>query len=88
MIPFFQNASSSFKVHIPQNSKLLEMIPLGLLLVIVLMTMRVVGDTEEHLVVETSVGKVLGERVVSDTGKELDIWSSIPFAEPPVGNLR
>ena len=64
------------------------MIPLGLLLFVVLMTMRVVGDTEEHLVVETSAGKVLGERIVSDTGKELDIWSSIPFAEPPVGNLR
>ena len=59
--------------------------------VIVMMTMRVVGDTEdieEQLVVETSAGKVLGERIVSDTGKELDIWSSIPFAEPPVGNLR
>ena len=59
--------------------------------VIVMMTMRVVGDaedTEEQLVVETSAGKVLGERMVSDTGKELDIWSSIPFAEPPVGSLR
>ena len=59
--------------------------------VIVMMTMRGVGDTEdteEQLVVETSAGKVLGERIVSDTGKELDIWSSIPFAEPPVGNLR
>ena len=59
--------------------------------VIVMMTMRVVGDaedTEEQLVVETSAGKVLGERMVSDTGKELDIWSSIPFAEPPIGNLR
>ena len=59
--------------------------------VIVMMTMRVVGiteDTEAQLVVETSAGKVLGERIVSDTGKDLDIWSSIPFAEPPVGNLR
>ena len=56
--------------------------------VIMMLTMRVVGDTEEQLVVETSAGKVLGERIVSDTGKELDIWSSIPFAEPPVGNLR
>lgn len=60
----------------------------GFLPVIMMMTMRVVGDTEEQLVVETSAGKVLGERIVSDTGKELDIWSSIPFAEPPVGNLR
>ena len=56
--------------------------------VTMMMTMRVVGDTEEQLVVETSAGKVLGERIVSDTEKELDIWSSIPFAEPPVGNLR
>ena len=60
----------------------------GLLPVTMMMTMRVVGDTEEQLVVETSAGKVLGERIVSDTEKELDIWSSIPFAEPPVGNLR
>ena len=23
-----------------------------------------------------------------DYGKEVDIWASIPFAEPPVGSLR
>ena len=55
---------------------------------ILMMTMRVGGDTEEQMVVETSAGRVMGERIVSDTGKELDIWASIPFAEPPVGNLR
>merc|ERR1719270_3011085 len=46
------------------------------------------GDLEEDLVVDTSQGKVRGERLVSDTGKQFDIWRSIPFAEPPIGNLR
>ena len=47
-----------------------------------------VGGNQEQLVVETSSGTVLGERVQSDLGKIVDIWASIPYAEPPVGSLR
>ena len=47
-----------------------------------------VGGNQEQLVVETSSGTVLGERVASDLGKIVDVWASIPYAEPPVGSLR
>ena len=43
---------------------------------------------DDSLVVDTSSGKVVGERMVSDLGKEVEVWNKIPFAEPPVGNLR
>ena len=43
---------------------------------------------EESLVVHTSNGKVKGERQMSDLGKQVDTWDSIPYAEPPLGNLR
>ena len=82
MMPLFQKTLEVATTHF-------AMIKLGgLLPVTVMMTMRVVGDIEEQLVVETSAGKVLGERIVADTGAEVDIWASIPFAELPVGSLR
>ena len=56
--------------------------------VMVVITMMVEGDLEEQTVIDTSLGQVRGERVKSDTGKEVDLWASIPFAEPPVDNLR
>ena len=56
--------------------------------VMVVMTMMVEGDLEEQTVIATSLGQVRGERLKSDTGKEVDIWASIPFAEPPVESLR
>ncbi len=43
---------------------------------------------DDSLVVDTSNGKVVGERMVSDLGKDVEVWNKIPFAEPPVGNLR
>lgn len=46
------------------------------------------GDPEEAVVVETSLGAVRGERRATDSGKMVDVWASIPFAEPPVGKLR
>ena len=69
--------------------KLLGMIEFTKISIIISwMTMMVGGDMEEDLVVDTASGKVRGERMISDTGKKFDIWRSIPFAEPPVGNLR
>ena len=56
--------------------------------VMVVITMMVEGDLEEQTVIATSLGQVRGERLKSDTGKEVDIWASIPFAEPPVDSLR
>ena len=47
-----------------------------------------VGGDPEQLVVETTAGFIKGERKKSDLGKDIDIWASIPYAEPPVGSLR
>lgn len=46
--------------------------------------------TEQHdpLVVETLSGRVRGAALEAPTGKLVDAWMSIPFAEPPVGPLR
>ena len=41
------------------------------------------GGAFDQLVVETTEGLVRGQRI-----KGLDVWASIPYAEPPVGNLR
>ena len=69
--------------------KMLGMMELTkIMLVMVLMTLMVEGDLEEQLVVDTNLGKVRGERRLSDTNKEVDVWASIPFAEPPTGKLR
>jgi len=45
------------------------------------------SDTES-LVVNTLNGPVLGRTVSASTGKQVDAWSSIPYAQPPVGDLR
>ena len=59
-----------------------------MLLMLMWMMEMVGGDPEEDLVIDTAGGKVRGERLVTDTGKELDMWASVPYAEPPVGSLR
>ena len=33
-------------------------------------------------------GKVRGETLRSDLGLEADVWDRIPYAQPPVGQLR
>ena len=67
--------------------KLLNMLEITKVMVVVVMTIVVEGDLDD-LVVETSLGQVRGERQKSDTGKDVDIWASIPFAEPPIETLR
>ena len=69
--------------------KLLSLLEITkVMVVMVVVTMMVEGDIEEQVVIDTSLGQVRGERLKSDTGKEVDIWASIPFAEPPVESLR
>ena len=54
----------------------------------VMVMVILVGGDPEQLVVETTAGFIKGERKKSDLGKDIDIWASIPYAEPPVGSLR
>ena len=76
-----------YKMNAQIFCKLLSMLEITKVMVVMVMTMMVEGDLDD-LVIETSLGKLRGERLKSDTGKEVDIWASIPFAEPPVENLR
>ena len=54
-----------------------------LLYITVLGLIVLVGGALDQLVVETTEGLVRGQRI-----KGLDVWASIPYAEPPVGSLR
>ena len=40
------------------------------------------------LTVQTKDGPVQGIRQKAATGKDVDMWWGIPFAEPPIGELR
>ena len=48
----------------------------------------VAGQAGQEMTVQTRAGRVRGERQATDLGKEVDVWASIPYAEPPLGNLR
>jgi acetylcholinesterase len=47
-------------------------------------------DAEESdpLIVTTDKGKVRGLTLTSPTGRKVDAWLGIPYAQPPVGPLR
>eukprot|EP00095_Tigriopus_kingsejongensis_P006002 maker-scaffold505_size153196-snap-gene-0.26 protein:Tk06002 transcript:maker-scaffold505_size153196-snap-gene-0.26-mRNA-1 annotation:"ace1 type acetylcholinesterase" len=42
----------------------------------------------DDLVVETNKGKIRGVTLKSATNKDVDVWYGIPYAQPPIGNLR
>ncbi|XP_070545583.1 neuroligin-4, X-linked-like [Ptychodera flava] len=41
-----------------------------------------------YVITETVYGAVRGMRVLQDDGKYLDVFAGIPFASPPIGDLR
>ena len=43
---------------------------------------------QDPLVIHTNTGKVKGKTVTTPIGGEVDAWYSIPYAKPPVGELR
>lgn len=44
--------------------------------------------TDDPLVVRTRKGMVRGKTLVATTGKEVDAWFGIPYAQKPVGESR
>ena len=58
---------------------------LGLLAASILLTASSVSN---HLVIDTNSGTIQGQRQHAPNGKPVDIWWGIPYAEPPVGDLR
>lgn len=45
-------------------------------------------DESDPLIVKIEKGKVRGKTTTSATGKKVDVWLGIPYAQPPVGALR
>lgn len=45
-------------------------------------------DESDPLVVTINKGKIRGKTVTSATGKKLDVFLGIPYAQPPIGQLR
>jgi len=46
------------------------------------------NDEGDSLLVETTTGALRGVRQRAFTGQEVDMFWGIPYAEPPVGELR
>jgi len=42
----------------------------------------------DDLIVDTNKGKIRGVTLKSATNKDVDVWYGIPYAQPPVGDLR
>ena len=42
----------------------------------------------QDLIVETNKGKIQGFETATSDGKKVSAWYNIPYAQPPVGNLR
>jgi len=59
---------------------------LALILILALgLSEAVISD---DLIVNTSKGKIRGVTLKSATNKDVDVWYGIPYAQPPVGDLR
>lgn len=43
---------------------------------------------DDPLVVQTKKGKIRGVTLTAATGKQVDAWLGIPYAQKPIGNLR
>ena len=48
----------------------------------------IIGDKQGSLVVHTKSGPVRGWTAKAATGKSVNVWNSIPYARPPLGDLR
>ena len=63
--------------------------PAHLLLLLLLHLLRLAGaQISSDLVVETLKGKIRGMETKSTQGRPVSAWYGIPYAQPPVGNLR
>ena len=58
---------------------------LCLLVHLVTVTLAEIGP---DLVVQTTKGKIQGMDLMTSHGRQVSAWHGIPYAQPPVGNLR
>ena len=45
------------------------------------------GNTDDPLVVRTKKGLVKGKTLIAKTGKQVDSWFGIPYAQKPIGEF-
>ncbi|KAF5282152.1 hypothetical protein FQR65_LT02849 [Abscondita terminalis] len=58
------------------------------LVVVILVFLSLSSALRDDLVIQTNRGKVRGVELKSSTGKNVNAWYGIPYAEIPVGDLR
>lgn len=58
------------------------------LLSLLLLPCIILGRITEDLVVKTKNGRIRGVELTSATNRKVSAWYGIPYAQPPVGNLR
>lgn len=46
------------------------------------------GITEQPPITDTSYGRIRGKRLILTDGKEINVFLGIPFAKPPLDDLR
>ena len=46
------------------------------------------GIVSNDLIVETKLGKIQGFETATSDNKKVSAWYGVPYAQPPVGNLR
>ena len=45
-------------------------------------------DSEKHVIIKTSLGKLMGEKFQIADGSEGVQFLGVPYAKPPIGKLR
>lgn len=60
----------------------------GLVVSLALLMVSVRSSNNEPMVIETKAGKVEGLRQKAANGQPVDMWWGIPYAEPPLADLR
>lgn len=45
-------------------------------------------DDNDPLIIQTDKGKIRGFTITAASGKQVDAWYGIPYAQPPIGALR
>jgi len=58
------------------------------LMPLLIQTSQAKSGISDDLVVKTGKGKIQGFESTTSNGKKVSAWYSIPYAQPPVGNLR
>ena len=61
---------------------------MSLILVFLVSLTSVLADIGPDNVVTTTKGRVQGMQIMTSHGRRVSAWLGIPYAQPPVGNLR